>query len=208
MGGAQTTGSGPLDARLARWAVQPLRASPVTPNHITTLRLLLGLGAAAGLAAGSFLWANIGAWLFVASDIVDHADGELARISGKSSRWGHYYDLACDALVHVVLFFGIGIGLRDSALAAWAIPMGLLAGLAVAAVFWLHLDMASRFGESEAALPSAGWFEIEDVLYLLPAVTFLGGEVYLLCAAVAGAPTFGAWLLWYRRRLRGRLGTA
>jgi len=205
MGGAQVTGRGPLDARLARLLVRPLRDTPVTPNHITTLRLLLGLGAAAAFAIGASVWANVGAWLFVGSNVVDHADGELARISGKSSRWGHYYDLACDGLINVLLFVGIGIGLRHSALGEWAPVMGLFAGVCVAGVIALHLDMAARFGDAEATLPSAGLFEIEDVLYLLPVVTWLGAEPGLLWAAALGAPSFGVWLLWYRHRVRARV---
>ncbi len=37
----------PWDARLARWLVSPLRATPVTPNHLTTLRLAVGMAAVA-----------------------------------------------------------------------------------------------------------------------------------------------------------------
>ena len=68
-----------------------------------------------------------GAMLFVLSNFLDHTDGELARISGKSSRFGHAYDLACDAVIHVFVFIAIGYGLRHGPLGAWAVPMGALA---------------------------------------------------------------------------------
>ena len=48
----------------------------------------------------------------VLSNFLDHTDGELARIGGKSSRIGHIYDLARDAAVTVMLFVAIGIGQR------------------------------------------------------------------------------------------------
>src|SRR4029077_27521 len=100
----------PWDARLARRLVAPLVDSWVTPNHLTTLRLLVGLAAAAALIPGSYAWSNIAALLLVASNFLDHTDGELARLSGKSSRIGHIYDLASDAVVTILLFIAIGIG--------------------------------------------------------------------------------------------------
>lgn len=38
------------DGRLARWRVTPLRDTAITPNHLTTLRLAIGLAGAACLA--------------------------------------------------------------------------------------------------------------------------------------------------------------
>src|ERR1700753_1604584 len=88
----------PWDARLARRLVTPLKDSRATPNHLTTVRLAVGLAAAAAFLPGTYRWMNIGALLMVLSNFLDHTDGELARISGKTSRIGHIYDLASDAL--------------------------------------------------------------------------------------------------------------
>src|ERR1700756_4607223 len=100
----------PWDARLARRLVTPLKDSRATPNHLPTVRLAFGLAAAAAFLPGTYGWTNIGALLMVLSNFLDHTDGELARISGKTSRIGHLYDLASDALVTVLLFLAIGIG--------------------------------------------------------------------------------------------------
>ena len=50
------------------------------------------------------------ALLLILSNFLDHTDGELARISGKTSRIGHLYDLASDAAVTILLFIAIGVG--------------------------------------------------------------------------------------------------
>src|SRR5277367_2217827 len=100
----------PWDARLARRLVGPLSNSWVSPNHLTTVRLLVGLAAAAAFVPGAYVWSNVGAILLAVSNFLDHCDGELARISGKSSRGGHVYDLASDALVTIVAFIAIGVG--------------------------------------------------------------------------------------------------
>jgi archaetidylinositol phosphate synthase len=193
------------DARLARRLVRPLRDSWVTPNHLTTVRLVLGLVAAGCFAVGTLAWAHAGAWLFVLSNFVDHTDGELARLSGKSSRWGHYYDRACDFVIHVLLFVGMGYGLRGEALGHWTLALGTVAGLSVAGIFWLHLHMEERLGKANARLPSVSAFEVEDVMYLLPLVTLFELRPEFLLAAAVGAPAFGLGLLLYYRHLRRRV---
>src|SRR5471032_3186367 len=100
----------PWDARLARRLVAPLKDSWVAPNHLTTVRLLVGLAAAAAFMPGTYVWSNLAALLLVLSNFLDHTDGELARMSGKTSRVGHFYDLASDAAVTILLFIAIGVG--------------------------------------------------------------------------------------------------
>src|SRR6202050_907128 len=132
----------PWDARLARRLVAPLIDTWVTPNHLTTLRLLIGLAAAAAFIPGTYGWSNLAALLLILSNFADHTDGELARISGKTSRIGHLYDLASDALVTILLFCCIGIGVAASGTRTlpFGVPaavMGTLAGAAVALIFYL-----------------------------------------------------------------------
>ena len=112
----------PLDARLAAKLVYPLRHSAVTPNHLTTLRLLFGIAACVFLGMGNHTWSNVGALCFVVSTFLDHADGELARITGNTSNTGHYYDLVSDAIANILLFVGIGIGLMQSGWASMRYP--------------------------------------------------------------------------------------
>ncbi|WP_027802098.1 CDP-alcohol phosphatidyltransferase family protein [Paraburkholderia dilworthii] len=188
------------DARLARRLVTPLVNTRVTPNHLTTLRLLIGVSGALCLARGGFAWANAGAVLIVLSNFVDHTDGELARIGGKSSRIGHFYDLACDALVTVMLFIGMGIGAGDSNVGIGGLTvapgwLGAVAGIAVALIFFLRMrieEMAGKAGTKQAAV---GGFETEDVLYLLPIVTLTSVVLPFVVVASIGAPLFAVWVM-------------
>lgn len=192
------------DARAARWLVTPLVPTRVTPNHLTTLRLLIGLAGAFYLARGDFLHANIGAFLIVLSNFVDHTDGELARISGKTSRIGHFYDLAADALTTVLLFLGMGYGLGVAASAAgsassgWHVPpvvLGGVAGVAVAAIFFLRMRIEEMAGKAGTQQAFVGGFETEDVLYLLPLVTLTGIVSPFVVAASIGAPLFAVYVV-------------
>jgi archaetidylinositol phosphate synthase len=201
------------DARAARWLVTPLVPTRVTPNHLTTLRLLIGVAGAFYLARGDFLHVNIGAFLIVLSNFVDHTDGELARISGKTSRIGHFYDLAADALVTILLFLGMGWGLGAAGHGTgdWRVPpavLGGIAGVAVAVIFFLRMRVEEMAGKAGTQQAFVGGFETEDVLYLLPIVTLTGVASPFVLAASIGAPVFAAWVVldYWRVMRRNRPG--
>jgi len=177
----------PWDARAAAWLVHPFIDSPaVMPNHFTLLRLVVGLGGALAFASGA--WPNAAAWLIVLSNFLDHTDGELARLGDKGSRFGHYFDLVADALVTIMMFVGIGVGLAQTMADSAPIVMGCIAGAAVALIFQLRCRLEARHGKAATRQARWGGFEAEDVLYLLPLVTYCGGLSWFLHAAVVGAP--------------------
>jgi phosphatidylglycerophosphate synthase len=196
----------PWDARIARRLVTPLKDSWVTPNHLTTLRLAVGLCAVAAFVPGTYLWSNIAALLLVSSNFLDHTDGELARISGKSSRFGHLYDLASDAAVTVLTFLAIGIGVAARGVETFGVPpalLGLVAGVSIALIFYLRMRIEDRLGKAETSQASLGGFETEDVLYLLPLMTLCDGAVPVLLAASLVAPLFAIWVVFdYRRAMQ------
>lgn len=190
------------DQRIARLFVRPLVNTPVTPNQITALRLLTGLGACGCLAYGETPVIHWGAGLFVISNFIDHMDGELARLSGKTSRFGHLFDIYSDVIVHILLFVSIGIGLSDGWLGEAAWIMGVVSGISVSGLFALFQYLEGRMGVKQAGLPRIAGFEIEDVMYLVSPAIWGGGLVPILILATAGAPLFGIWsLIRYRREI-------
>ena len=195
----------PWDARLARLLVAPLKDTWVTPNHLTTVRLAVGLAAAAAFLPGTYAWSNAAALLLILSNFLDHTDGELARMSGKASRIGHLYDLASDAAVTVLLFIAIGIGVAAQQRTGGPISppvLGLVAGCAVALIFLLRMRIEDMVGKTANQQASFGGFETEDVLYLLPLVTLSNGMVPFLTAAALCAPLFAVWVVIDYRRVR------
>ncbi|OKH55951.1 CDP-alcohol phosphatidyltransferase [Calothrix sp. HK-06] len=186
------------DAQIANWLVRPLTNTNITPNHLTTVRLITGL-TSSFLLAIDIKFANFGAFIFALSNFLDHTDGELARISGKISKWGHNYDLACDAIIHILVFVGIGIGLRNSQLGYLSILMGLISGIAVACIFHLRNEMEQQLGKDATRQPNFAGFDIEDILYLFPVVTLLNQLDTLLIAATIGAPIFAIGVFWQYR---------
>ena len=199
----------PWDARLARWLVTPLKDTRISPNHLTTVRLFVGLAAAAAFAPGTYGWSNSAGLLLILSNFLDHTDGELARLSGKTSRFGHLYDLVSDAVVTILLFAAIGMGVAARG-AAWRVsPLlcGALAGASIALIFFLRMRIEDLLGKCATRQPSFSGFETEDVLYLLPLATLFDCLPELLIAAAACAPLFAVWVAMDYRRVMRRDGS-
>ncbi len=180
--------------RGVRVAIRPLVSSPITPNQVTTLRLAAGLAAALALAQGDETWRDWGAGLFVLGFFLDRADGELARLSGKTSPWGHTYDLVSDSLSNALAFLGLGVGLRAASFGAWAPLMGLVAGLSIAAILWLAIRMEELHGQRAGELQGAAGFDPDDALLVVPLLVWTGLSDWLLAAACLGAPAFAVFV--------------
>lgn len=190
--------------RVVRVAVRPLVATRIAPNHITALRLVTGIAAAGAFAHGDEEWRYWGAGIFLFSMVLDRADGELARLSGKTSPRGHMYDLISDSISNVVAFIGLGVGLRDGLFGVWAPPMGIAAGAAIAAILLLVVRLEDLHGARAGELSGLGGVDPDDALFVLPLVVWLGGADWLLLAAAIGAPGFALLMLAkFRGRLRG-----
>lgn len=183
--------------RAARVVVRPLVGGPVTPNHLTSLRLLTGLAACAAIGVGEHRWQMWGAALWVVSAFLDRADGELARLGGATTAWGHAYDYVCDVGVSALFFVGAGVGLRHSPLGDWAIGFGIVAGAAVAAASLLSEALERRSATGNKAYGGIGAFDFDDVFYLFAPVVWVGWLYPFLIAAIVGAPLF-ALVTWIR----------
>jgi phosphatidylglycerophosphate synthase len=183
------------DQRLAKFAVRRMDKEKLHPNHLTTLGLCLGLGAALLYATGIGFLAHIGAAVFVAAVWMDHVDGEFARASGKTSKIGHYYDHVSAFVGYVSIFVGIGYGLSGD-LGSWTLPAGIVAGFAIAITFLVRVVVEERMGKDLVVQENFLGFEMEDALYVVAPITWIGGLKWLLIAAATVAPVFMVFVLW------------
>lgn len=99
--------SRPVSKRLTRLLLN----TRITPNQITVFSFFLGLGSALCFFQGGYGMGVSGATLLLLSIWVDGVDGEIARIKFMESPFGAKLDILCDNIVHVAVFFSIGMGL-------------------------------------------------------------------------------------------------
>jgi len=182
---------------IVRPAVRAVARTPITPNHITTLRLVTGIAAAAAFAVGGGFWPAIGGLVFVVSMLLDRADGELARQTGQSSPGGYWYDIISDGASNVLAMLGIGIGLWGS----WGMVgpvLGAIAGLGIGALFWQLFALKLAQPQGYELRPGI-IIDPDDALILVPVFVWTGLALPMLVAGAVITPLAVLWLA-----LRGR----
>ncbi|MCC7122550.1 MAG: CDP-alcohol phosphatidyltransferase family protein [Gammaproteobacteria bacterium] len=194
-----------LDQRLAHLMMRPFAASALHPNLLTTLTLVLGLLTTLSFLYGDPVHANVGALCFMLAVFSDHLDGELARMSRKTSKFGHLYDFVVGGLNYTLLFSSIGLGLQASC-GVWAPVLGVTAGLCNPVIMTLRVRMDNSFGLAATEHPSFGWFNLEDFIYVIGPVTWLFGVVYFFVPFALGTIAYLIWTVIEYRRWFGRAG--
>jgi phosphatidylglycerophosphate synthase len=102
----------------------------ITPNQISIASILLGVFSALLFLGESQALHVLGGFLLLFSSIVDGCDGELARLRFQESRWGSWLDFLGDNVVHVSVFFCLGLGLTLRGEGTVYVVLGCVASLA------------------------------------------------------------------------------
>ena len=141
-----------IDLRFFRplgfWIANALRSTRASPDQVTIASLAIGLVAGHLMFYASPTLNAIGVALFVLSDVLDSADGQLARIRGTSTRFGRILDGVADNLRFINLY------------------LHLLARLAFAGFGWEALALAALAGASHSFQSAAVDFIRQAYLYL------------------------------------------
>jgi phosphatidylglycerophosphate synthase len=166
---------------------------------VTGASILVGV-LAAGLFAQGGAVAYWGAGIFVVVVWMDHVDGELARQTGMTSEFGHYFDHVAAMLNYVMMFVGAGFGLDEGILGISGLLLGIGAGIGVAAIMSVRIYAEERISRSFVKQTVHVGFEIEDVLYIVAPITWVGGLDYFILLAGIGAPLFLIYVIWDCRR--------
>ncbi|WP_297069573.1 archaetidylinositol phosphate synthase [Thermococcus sp.] len=87
--------------------VRPLADLGVTPNTITLLGLIISLFGAYLFYRGEQFWAAV---TLLFGSLIDALDGTLARMTGKTSRFGAFLDSTLDRISDGAVLFGIALG--------------------------------------------------------------------------------------------------
>ena len=85
--------------------VLPLLRARIPPAAVVLANAVAGLGAALALAGGELL---VAALLLQVKTLLDNADGQLARASGRVTLAGRYLDTEADLVVNAALFAALG----------------------------------------------------------------------------------------------------
>ncbi|MCY3955831.1 MAG: NTP transferase domain-containing protein [Nitrospira sp.] len=166
-----------------------------SPNVITLLSMIIGLGGAACFATGSYAGGIAGALLFQLAVILDCCDGEVARLTFAESPFGQALDLVSDNIVHVAVFAGIAWGAyRENPVSSGYLPLflGGIAVLSTGVSLWCVSRVKSLKGDTVRwrRLRQAARTRFDFILRHVANRDF--SIVVLTCACLGVLP----WFLW------------
>lgn len=96
------------------------------PNSVTLLSLFVGLIACFFFYKGGYWNGVIGAFMFQSSALLDCCDGEVARRTGKITRFGRWLDLLGDNVIHLLLFLSLAVSRPLlGPLLGWSVAIGV-----------------------------------------------------------------------------------
>jgi phosphatidylglycerophosphate synthase len=86
-----------------------LSRTPVTPNQVTFISLILGIISGVFFSLGEYTYTITAGLLYFLSTVFDQCDGEVARLNQMETEFGRKLDIIVDAIVNVVIVIGITI---------------------------------------------------------------------------------------------------
>jgi CDP-diacylglycerol--glycerol-3-phosphate 3-phosphatidyltransferase len=88
-----------IDA-MVRW----LAYGHINPNILTVIGVAINVGSGLLFGYGYFFWAGI---VLIVANLFDMLDGQVARLSGRVTRFGGFLDSSLDRLSDMVVFVGL-----------------------------------------------------------------------------------------------------
>ena len=190
---------------VSRYFTRWLIVTPVTPNQITWLHMFVGLGAAWYFYQGQYAAGIVGGVLLLISAWLDSTDGEIARLRFQESRFGGMFDIVADNVVHLAVFFAIGLG---QAQATGQVVYQYLGGLAVLGSLMCFLLMQAaifkkRTGADAQALDDAHLADQianRDFIYFLFVMALIDQLNIFIAVTAVGSNVFAAYVVYKKFR--------
>lgn len=185
--------------------------TPLTPNAITAISLAIGLASAICFLQGGFWPILAGAIILQISAWVDCVDGEIARLKFMKSEIGAEFDILCDNIVHISVFFCLGMGLYFETgnavyktFGAFAVMGNLLSfallgkdiikGKAKADSVESHAKATQKKQEEPPEIAN------RDFTYYLIGFSMFGLSSWFLAMTAIGSNVFAGYLIYKRRK--------
>ena len=90
--------------RIISAIVRGLASGRINPNVLTIIGVSINVGCGLLFGFGYFFWAGI---ILIVANLFDMLDGQVARLSGRVTRFGGFLDSSLDRLSDMVVFVGL-----------------------------------------------------------------------------------------------------
>jgi CDP-alcohol phosphatidyltransferase-like enzyme len=177
-----------ISVRVTTWILN--HAPAVTPNQVTLVSALLGVGAAFLLVPSGLLPALAAFFVYQLHILADYVDGELARVKSLASVKGAYYDLMVGRATKPIVLYAATIGTWLSHRDAPGAALDLILGALIVGGFLLDKEAVDVWYRANA---DRG--ELEDP-YVVRSEWALRGPRRVVTRVVVGLRSIPAFLVY------------
>lgn len=122
---------------LAFLFVKATYSTSLTPNQTSVIAMLFGVLAGIAFGFGHYDYVILGAILFIICNVLDCADGQIARLKKNGTKVGRIVDGFIDYVVSTAVFSGIAAGLTRMYVSGSFIPYGNILNVNPILYIWL-----------------------------------------------------------------------
>lgn len=119
--------------RIINSMVRALASAGISPNILTTVGVTINIGCGVLFGMGFFFWAGI---VLLIANLFDMLDGNVARLSGRVTKFGSFLDSSLDRISDMGCFLGVlmfyaGNSPQHSILNVFLAGVGMIASVMV-----------------------------------------------------------------------------
>jgi len=174
--------------------------TPVTPNQVTIISLILGIVSAVFFSHGAHTCTIIAGVFYFISTVFDQCDGEVARFKHMESDFGRIFDIIVDSIVNAAIVIGITIAIYKTNGSGLTIVTGLLAMIGIVISLLLTTYFSSESKKDTVAKEMLDKLNNKDFFYIIMLASVIFNQMiwFLLIMAI------GTNIYWIVHKLAHR----
>ncbi|MGR3294503.1 MAG: CDP-alcohol phosphatidyltransferase family protein [Candidatus Scalindua sp.] len=174
--------------------------TPVTPNQVTIISLILGIVSAAFFAHGAHTCTIIAGMFYFVSTVFDQCDGEVARFRRMESDFGRIFDIIVDSIVNAAIVIGITIAIYKTNGSSLTIVAGFLAMMGIVISLLLTTYFSSESKNDTGTKEMLDKLNNKDFFYIIMLASVIFNQMiwFLLIMAI------GTNIYWIAHKIAHR----
>jgi len=160
--------------------------TPVTPNQVTIISLILGIISGVFFSLGEYTYTITAGLLYFLSTVFDQCDGEVARLKQMETEFGRKLDIIVDAIVNAVNVIGITIAVYTKTGSILVIIAGFFAMTGITISLLLVTYFSHNSKKNTGAKEMLDKLNNKDFFYIIMLLSVIFNQMiwFLLIMAV------------------------
>jgi len=160
--------------------------TPVTPNQVTIISLVIGIVSAVFFSHGTYTCTIIAGGFYFVSTVFDQCDGEVARFKQMESDFGRVFDIITDSIVNAAIVIGITIAIYNASGSGLTIIVGLLAMMGIVISLLLTTYFSSKNKKDTGTKEMLDKLNNKDFFYIIMLASVIFNQMiwFLLIMAI------------------------